>query len=204
MERKIKSAYEIAMEKAANLAPMTEEQKGELKWMPEGQKLAARLLKSEVNIQQELKQFDSKALPYVRQGVIQTLLANLSLPRIEADKTRHEKVLEALVKVSTDKKAMDELVGRVKYIFEQYSTFGIQQINKSYADLKQQFTNYLQMEMKKQGQYSAVPDVESLPEFQSQVRLMRSRLEGQYEEHLSNIKEQIKALVLGRTAGPKK
>ena len=199
MEGRIKSAYEIAMEKSANLGPITDEQQGELKWVPEGQKLAARLLREELDIQEALKDFHAKTLPYVRKGMVGTLLANLSLPRTEADKGRHGRVLAALAKISPDKRATEELTGRVNYVFEQYFTFGRQQIAKSYNELKQQFTDHLQMELKRQGQAVGAIDVEAVPEFQAQARAMRMQFDGQYEQHLEDVKEQIKALSLGRS-----
>ena len=46
----IKSAREIAMEKIDKLGEPTEEERLEWKYLPEGEKLAARYLKNEVQV----------------------------------------------------------------------------------------------------------------------------------------------------------
>ena len=193
LEGKIKSAYEIAMEKAAKLGLLSEEQKGALELVPKGKQIAARLLEGEVDAPTALREIDSKDMPYILKGIAQTLLANLSLPRNEADVAKLQKVLDVLLEISPDRKAMETQTERANYVFQQYSTFGLQQIGSSYDELRQQYSNHFQQELQKEGLSAATLDIESIPEFQAQARAMRVQFESQYEQHLEAIREQIRS-----------
>ncbi len=68
MGEEIKSAREIAMAKVEKLGEVTEEERMRWKYVPEGEKLAARYLKQNVNMLSELGKFDDKTKKYVIQG----------------------------------------------------------------------------------------------------------------------------------------
>ncbi|MFC1930749.1 hypothetical protein ACFLXJ_00875 [Chloroflexota bacterium] len=50
MSEEIKSALEIALEKIEELGELTEEERLQWKYVPEGEKLAARYLKQNLNL----------------------------------------------------------------------------------------------------------------------------------------------------------
>ncbi len=60
----IKSAAEIAKEKVEKLGEATEEERMRWKYVPEGEKLAARHLKQDCNLAAELKQYEEKIRKY--------------------------------------------------------------------------------------------------------------------------------------------
>jgi len=61
MGEEIKSAMEIAMEKVEKLGEATEEERLKWKYVPEGERLAARYLKQNLNLLAELGKYDGKS-----------------------------------------------------------------------------------------------------------------------------------------------
>ena len=80
----IKSAREIAMEKINAMGEPTEAERLEWKYLPEGEKLAARYLRGDVQLQPELAKFDKKAAPVVMKEFNSILIKNVNLPANEA------------------------------------------------------------------------------------------------------------------------
>ena len=83
----IKSAAEIAKEKIAKLGEITEEERLRWKYLPEGEKLAARYLNSDCNLNTEIGKFDEKARILVVTGISDILLRNIGLPKNENIRT---------------------------------------------------------------------------------------------------------------------
>jgi len=81
MGEEIKSALEIAMEKVDKLGEATEEERLKWKYVPEGEKLAARYLKQNLNLLAELSQYEEKARKHVTEGAQDILVRNINLPR---------------------------------------------------------------------------------------------------------------------------
>ena len=77
----IKSALEIAAEKAEKLGAVTEEERLKWKYTPEGEKLAVRCLKEACNLVVELSHYEEKARKYVIDGAADILVRNISLPK---------------------------------------------------------------------------------------------------------------------------
>ena len=70
----IKSALEIAMEKVGKLEKATDEERLDWKYVPEGEKLAARYLKEECNLVVELDGYEEKARRYIIKGAVNILV----------------------------------------------------------------------------------------------------------------------------------
>jgi len=64
----IKSAREIAMEKVGKLGKATDEERLRWKYVPEGERLAARYIKQDCNLVAELSQYEDKVTRYVIEG----------------------------------------------------------------------------------------------------------------------------------------
>ncbi len=76
----IKSAAEIAREKLEKIGEPTEEERLKWKYGPEGEKLAARYLKEDTNLVNEVKKYDDKAKKYITTSVNDILIRNISCP----------------------------------------------------------------------------------------------------------------------------
>ena len=91
MGEEIKSAWEIAMEKVERLGSVTEEERLEWKYVPEGEKLAAQYLKQEINLITEVSRYEKKAGKYVVKGAGEILARYITLPTDDMAKSNNKK-----------------------------------------------------------------------------------------------------------------
>ncbi|MFH1639813.1 MAG: hypothetical protein ABIB93_05835 [Chloroflexota bacterium] len=193
----IKSAQEIAREKIAKLGEATPEEILSWKYVPEGEKLAARYLKDDVNLTTELSQYqDENIRKHVTKGAEEVLIRNISLPRNDAAKKENRRIMEALKALKHDKVAAENVFSKMRRIFSHYVGPGEEQRKEAYEQLKIDFTAKLRQAMQQQGLgMNARINIEQQPEFQAEWRRMSSRLEGQYQEHLEEYKKELSAVV---------
>jgi hypothetical protein len=69
----IKSARELAMEKINKLGEPTEEERLRWKYVPQGEELAGKYLKEDVNLQTLVSQHPEDVRKYVMEGAAQIL-----------------------------------------------------------------------------------------------------------------------------------
>lgn len=190
----IKSAREIAEEKIAALGEPTELERLEWKYLPEGEKLAARYLKGDVKLQEELAKFDKTSALYISRGVCAVLIKNINLPRDESIQKTNKLAMEGLKYVKTDKTRLETMLNQVRQIFTHYTTQGEQQRKQAYSVLKQDFQAKVDQAISQQMGSSAANvriDIEKQPQFQEEWRKIRNQLEVQYLKVLGELKQQL-------------
>jgi len=192
----IKSAREIAMEKIDKIGEPTEEERMEWKYLPEGEKIAARFLKNDVDLDKELGKFDNKALPYVKRGINNVLVKNIAMPRDEAAKRIIKKAMEGIKLTKSDKKNAEVVFHQIEQVFTHYEEMGEQQRQQAYQQLKQQFTMKVQQAIRSQGgnPNGMNIDIESQPQFQEEWRKVKIQLDGQYATVLDQYREQLNSI----------
>ena len=199
MDEKLKSAFEIAMEKVAKLGNLSPQEELELKWVPEGERLAARYLRGEGDLAGSLATVDRSATRHVLNGALSVLLPRLGIPRNEAAASDNRRVMDGLKSLCKDGKAFGEIAGRVKYVEEQYLGYGRKLMEQTYQELKQTVTSQVQSQIRKQGVRVATNfDIESMPEFQAQWRAAVARQERHYEQNLDELRKQLRELILAK------
>jgi len=194
MEDEIKSAYEIAMEKLASIEAPTEDEKNTWKYVPEGEKLAARYLKGEADL--ELGKYDAGTRPFVARGAADVLLPGIKLPRTDAERNAVTQVIAGMRRLKSDTVALEALLARLQQVFDHYAQTGAAQIAQAREQLKQQMTARVQQALAQQlgsGANLAI-DIEAQPEFQAEWRKVRAQLEGQYDQLIEEVRAQIRAL----------
>ncbi len=93
----IKSAWEIAQEKLAKIEEATPEERLRWKYIPEGERLAARFLKEDINLTAEINQYpDENARKCISQGVEDVLIRNIHLPSSDAVKKTNKRVMDTI------------------------------------------------------------------------------------------------------------
>jgi len=92
----IKSALELAMEKIEKLGEVTEEERLRWKYVPEGEKLAARYIKLDCNLVDELSQYEENVRKYVIDGAGEILARNINLPKTDLAKRHNKKAMDGL------------------------------------------------------------------------------------------------------------
>jgi len=197
LDDEIKSAYQIAVEKLAAIEEPTAAERLTWKYVPEGEKLAARYLKGDADLKQEVAAYDDAARAYVARGVAGILLPGIRLPHTEADAATVNHAVEGIRLIVTDTAAIEELLGRLQQVFDHFTSTGATQIQQVHEQLKQQMTARVQQAMAQQGGGNANLniDIEAQPEFQAEWRKVQSQFEGQYNQMIEEIRAQIKALV---------
>jgi hypothetical protein len=192
----IKSAREIAAEKLAALEEPTEAERLGWKYGPEGEKLANRYLSEDVNLTVILNEYDDKAQPYVTRSLAGVLVRNINLPQNEAARKTSKRAMDGLKLVKRDQVAVENLLSRLRQLFEHYATTGEQQRHQVYEALKAEFEGKLRQAMQQQlGELGNYPiDVEKQPQFQAEWRRQLGQLESQYQTLLNEIKNELNRL----------
>jgi hypothetical protein len=193
----IKSAREIAMEKIDKLGEPTEEERLEWKYLPEGEKLAARYLKQDTDLGAEIKKFEPKASPYIIEGVSTVLIKNLVLPENEVAKKLGKRSMDGIRAIKTDKSHTDAALKQIMHVFYHYEQQGAQQRKQAFEALKVDFQGKIEQALRQQmgGNTSGMRiDVEKQPQFQEEWRKLKGQLDDQYLKILAQYKEELEAL----------
>lgn len=191
----MKSAYERAMERVANLQPASKEKRLEWKGVPEGTAHAVKFLKGQGDLAAALKAADKELAPYVIRGMVEVLTANTVLPKTPNLQGAFDRSVVGLRALFKGNKKVEEVLGRIQYVADQYKSYGTQQRTQIFEDLKRQFATQLQETMRRQGVQApqAPPNVESLPEFQQEWARIRIQMDQQYDDHLDAFRRELRA-----------
>jgi hypothetical protein len=193
----IKSAREIAMEKVAKLGEVTEEERLRWKYVPEGEKLAARYMKQNLNLATEMGNYDEKVVGYIKEGASEILIRNINLPQNDSIRKNNKKAMEGLKNLKKDKIGVENIFSRIRNISTHYTEQGEQQRRQAYEQLKAEFSAKVQQAMQQQlGTTAGLKiDIESQPQFQEEWRKLLARLDSQYINLLNEYKQELSAIV---------
>ena len=193
----IKSAAEIAREKLAEIGEPTEEERLKWKYGPEGEKLAARYLKQECNLVNEVNKYDAKARKVVVTSVNDILQRNISLPRNDAARKNNKKAMDGLKALKNDKVAAENIFSKIRHVLDHYVQEGAKQKKQAYESLKTEFENKVQQAIRQQTGVSNArmkEDVEKQPQFQEEWQRLQAQMEAQYLTLLDEYKQELAAI----------
>jgi len=196
MMGEIKSAREIAMEKVAKMGDATEEERLQWKYLPEGEKLAAKYLKTQSNILPDVGKYEGKKKELVIRGIREVLVKNISLPRNDAAKRTTKNAMDGLRLILQDKVAVENIFSQIRRVMDHYQGQGAQQKQQAYLELKEEFTLRVQQALKQQyGTTNNMRiDVERQPQFQEEWAKMQTHLDSQYVKLLDEYKQALRKL----------
>ncbi len=185
----IKSALEIALEKAEKIGKASKEELQAQEWQDRGRRLAAKFLGGEeVKIEEELGRLSPKErLPFL-QGLLDTLLRNVVLPRDQVAMDQVKRALAGLEAVFASFPEVKRLTQEIERLLTQY----LQHREGLYQQLKQQFEAQLAGMEEALAQQMGVQvkvEVELQPKFQEEWRKIRDQLDPQYERQLRYLKD---------------
>jgi hypothetical protein len=193
----IKSAAEIAQEKLAQIGEPTEAERLKWKYGPEGEKLAARYLREDCNLVNEVNKFEEKARKTVTASVNDILLRNISLPRNDAARRANKKAMEGLKALKNDKVAVENVFSRMRHVLDHYGQEGAQQKRQAYDQLKNDFEAKIQQAIQQQTGVANARmniDVEQQPQFQEEWQRLQVQMEAQYLTLLDEYKKELAAI----------
>ena len=193
MGEEVKSAREIAMAKVAKLGELTEEERLKFKYAPEGEKLAARYISQDLNLINELGQYEENARSYVAGGAVGVFLRNIGLPANDNARRNNKRAMEGLKTAKSDKVAVEGVFSRIGRLFEHYAGEGEQQKQQAYESLKADFTARMQAAVQQQlGVGMGVDvDVTKQPQFQEEWRRAQAQMDAQYSQLLDEYKQEL-------------
>jgi len=198
MNDEIKSAREIALARVeAQGASITAEDRLRWRYLPEGEKLAGRVLFENADITRELEKAESAARPYLKQGAMSILLANVVLPSTQVEKEKTTRALDAVYQIKDDKDAAGEVINQIKNLFEHFESNGERQKQQAIEQLKTDYGRKLKQAIEQQLGSSAagmVADVENLPQFKEEKRRLVNQFDSQYLNLLDEYKKELKEI----------
>jgi len=192
----IKSALQIAMEKAEKLGKATDEERLRWKYVPEGEKLAARYIKQDCNLVVELSQYEDNIKKCIIEGVADILIRNINLPNSHLAKRNNRKAMDGLKTVKSDKASVENVYSKMRRIFNHYAGQGEQQRKQAYESLKAEFEAKIKQALLQQlGSFVGIKiDVERQPQFQEEWRKIKTQLDSQYVKLLDEYKQELSAI----------
>lgn len=189
----IKSALELALEKAERIGKASPEELQASRWEEEGRHLAAEFLRGKVELDAELKKYPPAAQPVLAQAVKEVLLRNIVLPREGVVEENSQRVRAGLLQVARDKKGAQRVLQELDQLVKGY----LQVRQNALQQLKAQFNVQLdgvKRALEAHMQRPVQVEVEMLPQFQEQWRSFEMQLNQQFEPLLERHKTMLAAL----------
>ncbi|MGQ9689221.1 MAG: hypothetical protein ACUVXF_10605 [Desulfobaccales bacterium] len=187
----IKSALELALEKAEQYGRASKEELLQDKYKEQGRQWAVKFLKEEdLDLERELAALPPEAQPGARLAMKEVFLRNITLPKDESLDPRLERALEGMMLAATNKKAMGRLIQEVEQFLQQFLTArntAYQQLKNSFLQTLGNYTRALEAQLKAKVRL----EVEHLPEFQQEWRKFESNLISQFEPLLEDRKQKM-------------
>ena len=189
----IKSAREIAMEKVEKLGEATEEERLRWKYIPEGEKLAARYFTQNCNLATELSKYEENVTKYIKEGITDILIRNINLPKDDPTQKNNRQAMDGLKNLKQDGVCVENVYSKIRRIFTHYTEQGEQQRTQAHQSLKAEFEAKLQQAIAQQlGPATGVKiDVESQPQFREEWRKIQTQLDSQYLKLLDEYKQEL-------------
>ena len=184
------------MEKIEKMGEATDEERLRWKYVPQGEKLAAKYLTQDSDLTVELSQYDKNVIGYVIEGVTDILIRNISLPKDELAKRNTRQAMEGLKTIKSDKVAVENVYSKMRRIFSHYAEQGEQQRKQAYASLKSEFEAKMQQVIQQQlGTLTRMTvNAEKEPQFQEEWRKLKSQLDLQYSKLLDEYKQELSSI----------
>ena len=187
----IKSALELALEKAEQYGRATKEDLLQDKYKEQGRQWAVQYLKEEeIDLEKELAALSPEAQPLARVAMKEVFLRNITFPKEETIDSRLNKALEGIMVVATNKKAMGRIKQEIDQLLQQFlmaRNTALQQMKNSFMQTLGNYTRALEAQLKTKVRL----DVENLPEFQQEWRKFEGNLLDQFEPVLEDRKQQM-------------
>ncbi len=181
----IRSALEIALEKAEKLGSMDKEELNRQKWADEGRRIAAAYIQGrEDNLQDSLSKLEDPDISAVLQGVTDVLLRNVMLPRDVSQWDTIRKALNGLVEIKGS--IASQVVPQIEQLLRTY-----EQTRDQY---QQQFKEQINQRMG--GAQSAygmdASELQALAALEQEWNNISAQINEQFEQQLAPMKEYLR------------
>jgi hypothetical protein len=193
----IKSALEIALERSKDVEADREALEAS-RFLTEGKKLASKFLaeaeiQEEVNIRAEIEKFEPKQRKSVKEGVLQALLANLTLPADEMALVQGKRAAKGFSGLTTDTRQLTRLLNQIEQFLGDY----LEERKRLVTAVEQRYAPILrQKEQEMSRQVGAPVKIDPMmdPGFQKMLRENLAVLEDRYAEVLGQARQELRRL----------
>jgi hypothetical protein len=190
---KIKTAYEKAMERLSSLN-LDSVNVASIEYTPKGNVAAARFLEEkDFDLLAELQRYGEEVRGYVLEGIEETFLKNIQLPKDGLTQETNKRAMEGLLLVKKNKGALRQVFSELEYLFTYYT----QALDHTYDNLKESFSARLaptQKALEQQLGAKLKVNVERHPAFLEEWTRFQQQLDTQYEAVLNEQKEKIRRI----------
>jgi len=189
----IKSAYQIAMENSKDIEANKELVETN-RLRDEGKKLVSRLLdEASFDLKGAFKAYDKQQLAWVREGLIQSLLANLVLPIDELSLKSNKRIGDAFSASVTDAKKVGMIFSQLDSFFKEYLAERkrlVEAVDRQYAQVRKKKEEELSRQLGRPVKINPAAD----PEYQAMIRQYLAQLDVKYNEVLDGAKEELRTI----------
>jgi len=186
----IKSALELALEKAERLGRASPEEMARSQYQDRGRQWAVQFLKEDLTGEELVKELTNLPAPSqdsVRTAIKEVFLRNVILPREETLDPREARALEGLLAVAHNPKAMAGLKVEVERFNQELLQVRHQVLQQLKARYGAGLGNMQRAMEAKTGQRVRL-EAEQIPQFQEEWRQFQANLTQQFEPRLEALK----------------
>ena len=189
----IKSAYQIAMENSKDIEANKELVETN-RLRDEGKRLVSKVIdEASFDVKGALKAFDKQQLAWVREGLVQSLLANLVLPADEFSLKNNKKIGDAFASTVADARKVNMIFSQLETFFKEYLSERkrlVEALERQYAPIRKKKEEELSHQLGRPVKINPNAD----PEYQAMVRQYFAQLDVKYNEVLNGAKEELKTI----------
>jgi hypothetical protein len=191
----MKSSWQIAMEKAEKLGKVSPDEINSIKYVPEGNRIASQYLQDEKSdLMAEMAKYpDVDAAKYVKKGIDEILLRNISLPHNEEDMRRTNRAMAGLRLIKENKKQLESVLGLINNLVNQYQLA----LKQTYEEYKKKAEMTVQQASRgtRPQRGDQMPLEQRLQlQIQEEWRQIHSELDAQYGKALDEHKQKIREI----------
>jgi len=187
----IKSALELALEKAEKYGRASAEEMADVQFQDQGRQLAVQFLKGEGDLVAAIKNISPQAQAATKLATKEVFLRNIGIPRENSVDPRQDRAAEGLLLVADNPKTMARLQTELEQLLQQFIQIrsnALQQLKARFA----QGVGQMQRAMEAQYRQKVNLDVEHLPQFQEEWRRFLGQLNDQFDPMLDGLKEKMR------------
>jgi vacuolar-type H+-ATPase subunit E/Vma4 len=192
----MKSAWQIAMEKADKLGKASPDELNRVKYEPEGNRIASLFLQDDkLDLAAEISKHPERdAVKFINKGIEEILLRNISLPHNEEDQRRSTRAMAGLAVIKENKKQLEAIFKLISNLVNQYQMA----LQQTYTEFKKKAETTVQQAQRggmRPQQRGQMPLEQQLQlQLQEEWRQIHSELDAQYDKALDEHKQKIREI----------
>jgi hypothetical protein len=188
----MKSAWQIAMEKADTLGKVSPDELNSIKYVPEGNRMASLFIQDEKSdLLSELAKFpEGDAARFIKKGIDEILVRNITLPHNDEDTRKTNRAMAGLRLIKENKKQLESVLGLVNTLVNQYQVA----LQQTYAEFKKKAEVTIQQASRtpQPQRGNQMPLEQKLQlQLQEEWREVHSELDAQYDRALDEHRRKI-------------